>query len=320
MNYIGIDPGMGAIKLWDSAGGTHLPSFVARGGGKKFAAALGASKSKSATEIEFDGRSYHVGRNAHNSGRAIENMGFDRLTGSPEIKALLYGALTKRIDEHGKYNGPSTVFAALPVEMMTNDNNKQSIADVKKWMKGVHAWKSDGKSYGIDIDDVKVTHQPLAALFDYALSPAGKPIASRRDAIKGEVGVISVGFNTLEVMCISNKSIVDHRTSGAKVGVRRLLRNADPKNHYTLGELDDRFRRGTLDVSPALLEWEGEVTGVIEDTWGDVWNRFESVIVVGGGSLILSGYFAKHFNGMAHAPKDPVMSIAHGLFRFINKG
>lgn len=319
MEFIGIDPGMGAIKLWDSAGGTHLPSFVSTGGGKRFVAATGASKSKSALDIQFDGRSYYVGRNAHNSGRAIENMGFDRLTGSQEIKALVYGALTKRINEHGKYNGPVTVFAALPVEMMTSDNHKQSIADVKKWLKGVHSWKSDGKDYGVDVEDVKVTSQPLAALFDYALSPTGKPISSRKDSIKGEVGVISVGFNTLEVLCVSNKAIVDHRTSGAKAGVRRLLRNADPKKLFTLGELDDRLRRGLLDVSPAMSEWEGEVTGAIEDTWGDTWQRFESIIVVGGGSLLLNGYFAKHFNGMVHVPADPVMSIAHGLFRFINK-
>lgn len=321
MEYIGFDPGMGAIKMWDSAGGTTLPSFVSKGGGKTYAKMMGASKSESALSVTFDGRSYNVGRNAHSAGRAIENMGFDRLTGSPEIKALFYGSLTKRINEHGKYNGSATVFVALPVEMMTSENNKENAAAVKKWMKGVHSWQSNGSEYGIAIEDVKVTSQPLGALFDYVLAPNGKPIAARSGAIKGEVGIVSVGFNTLEVLYVSNKAIVDHLTSGKKVGVRRLLRNADPQKRYTLGELDDRLRRDLLSADSVVMdEWSSEVTGVIEETWGDTWNRFDAVITVGGGSILLNGHLSKYFDDSAHIPADPVMSIAHGLYRFINKG
>lgn len=319
MNYIGIDPGMGAIKIWDKMGGTQLPSFVSKGGGTSYAKMIGASKGESALPVAFDGRTYNVGRNAHMAGRPIENMGFDRLKGSPEIKALLYGTLTKRVDTHGKYNGPITAIVALPVEMMTSEKNKENASAVKRWMKGVHAWQANGKDYGVDIQDVKVTSQPLGALFDYVLSANGKPISGRSKSIKGETGIISVGFNTLEVLCVSNKAIIDHLTSGSKVGVRRMLRNTDPKKLYSLGELDDRLRRDLLNTDGALEEWASEVTGEIEATWGDTWQRFDAIITVGGGALQLNGHLEKHFNHSAHLPNDPVMSIAHGLFRFINK-
>lgn len=87
---------------------------------------------------------------------------------------------------------------------------------------------------------------------------------------------------------------------------------------YSLGELDDRLRRGTLDVGAGMPEWVEEITGAIEDTWSDTWRRFESVVVVGGGSMLLNGQLSGYFGGGIHCPDQPVMSIARGLYKFMS--
>ena len=94
---VGVDLGMGAIKLYDICGGTQLPSFVAIGGMTKVAGMAGLTRHSPAMQIQIAGQQYYVGLHAHNHGRPIENLDYERLTASPEIIALFYGALTERM-------------------------------------------------------------------------------------------------------------------------------------------------------------------------------------------------------------------------------
>lgn len=113
------------------------------------------------------------------------------------------------------------------------------------------------------------------------------PIPSRKSAFSGEVGVISVGFGTVELMVVRDRTPVQRFTSGSASGVRRLLEIVNGQHLYSLGEMDTQLRAGQLDVSTALPVWEREVTGVIEKQWGTAWKRFAVVLLMGGGSVLL---------------------------------
>ncbi len=101
--------------------------------------------------------------------------------------------------------------------------------------------------------------------------------------------------------------------SGPLVG--RLLELVNGQHLYSLGELDTLLRANRLDIAQALPIWEGEVMGEIEKRWGKAWRRFQVVILVGGGAVLLKNALPYFCHGKAILPADPIQSIASGLWK-----
>ena len=280
--YIGEDLGMGANKLYGSSGGLQFLSQVASNGSQHLSGVIGLRQLLRPLEIKTQHGSFYTGEGAHDYGRPVENLDFDRLTGSPEMMALFYGSITRYQHQHGAITQPIVMMGGLPLQMMSGDTAKEYANQVRARFKGTHQWLADGKAEQIQIAEVKLIPQPVAALFDYVLDDKGKFIPEYAGLLKQEVGILSVGFNTLE-----------------------------------LGELDSSLRAGRLDIANALPVWAREVNGEIEKRWGMAFKRFARVIVVGGGALLLKEHLTRQFNGKAVLPDNPVMSIARGLYKLL---
>jgi len=312
---LGEDLGMGANKLYGSQGGLQLPSQVAINDSHKVSQMIGLRSQKAPLQIRTAQGSFYVGPDAHDWGRPVENLDYDRLIGAPEMHALLYGSLTRFILNYGPLDRPLSLMVGMPLEPLTGPEAKSNVKAVRKWMEGIHEWQADGQSYRVEIADAAVTSQPVGALFDYLLNEDGHFIKEHRGAFKKEVGIISVGFNTVELLVVRDKQPVQRLTAGTTAGVRRLLEIVNNGSLYSLGELDSQLRRGNLDIKSALPIWEREVTGVIDQQWGSAWKRFARILLVGGGATLLQKTLPYRFNGKAFVPADPVLSIARGLYK-----
>ena len=312
---LGEDLGMGANKLFGSQGGLQLPSQVAINGSQKVTQMMGLRSQKAPLQIRTAQGSFYVGPDAHDWGRPVENLDYDRLTGAPEMHALLYGSLTRFIQKYGPLDRPLSLMVGMPLEPLTGPEAKGNVKAVRKWMEGGHEWQADGQAYRVDVAEASVTSQPVGALFDYLLNDEGHFIKERKSAFKKEVGIISVGFNTVELLVVRDKQPVQRFTAGTTAGVRRLLEIVNSGKLYSLGELDSQLRRGNLEIREALPIWEREVTGVINQQWGDAWRRFATILLVGGGATLLKNTLPYRFNGKAFVPADPVLSIARGLYK-----
>lgn len=312
---IGFDAGMGAIKLYGVHGGLQLQSQVSINGTQKVTAVMGLARQKAPLHIRSSQGSFYVGEDAHSWGRAVENLNYERLTGAPEMHALLFGSLAEYIKEYGPFRRPLSLVVGMPQEPLTGPEAKGNISAVKKWMTGNHNWQADGQAYEVEIDEVQVTSQPVGALFDFLLDDDGKFIKERKAAFKAEVGIISIGFNTIELLVVQDRKIVQKFTAGTTAGVRRLLEIINADRLYTLGELDTQLRAGGLDTKEALPVWEREVTGVINQHWNNTWKRFNRILLVGGGASLLQKTLPYRFNGKAFVPADPVSSISRGLYK-----
>jgi len=316
MNILGFDPGMGAIKLYGEAGGVEVPSQVATNGTRRLGPFPGLARRAAPPEILTQGGNFYVGLGAHDYGRPVENLDYDRLSGSPEMRALLYGALTAFEKAHGLPRVVETVSVGLPIEILSGEEAQKNVAAVREWLRGEHAWKSDGGAHGLRIENVLVTPQPVGALFDYVLDEHGQFIAERRGVLtRKEVGVISIGFNTVELLVIRDRAPVERFTTGNTSGVRRLLELVNRQGLYSLGELDAQLRGGKLDYHDALPLWAREVGGEIEKRWGQSYRRFERVIVVGGGAILLAAAMQDRFGAKAFVPEQPVLATARGLYK-----
>lgn len=312
---LGFDPGMGAIKLYGPQGGAELPSQVATNGTKKLAHFAGLSRRAAPPEVKTQDGQFYVGLGAHDYGRPVENMDYDRLTGSPEMRALLYGALAAFSGRYGLPDALHTMTVGLPIETLSGDEAQTNAAAVREWLRGTHAWMVDGKEYRLHVENVTVTPQPVGALFDYVLDEDGQFIPERRGALTREVGVCSIGFNTIELLVIRDKAPVERFTTGNTSGVRRLLELVNRQGLYSLGELDAQLRGGKLSYQDALPVWAREVGGEIEKRWGQAYRRFERVIMVGGGAILLSKAMQDRFGAKAFVPEQPVLATARGLFK-----
>lgn len=315
--YLGEDLGMGANKLFGAPGGLQVLSQVATNGTQHLMNTVGLRQRQRPLEIKTEHGSFYVGEGAHDYGRPVENLDFERLTGAPEMKALLYGSLTRYQQQYGAITQPIVMMVGLPLQMMSGETAREFANQVRTWLKGTHTWKADGQEQQVEIVEIKLTPQPVGALFDYVLDDDGKFIQERGGLLKQEVGILSVGFNTLELLVVRDRAPVERFTAGQTVGVRRLLELVNPTGAYSLGELDTQLRAGHLDISAALPVWAREVNGEIEKRWGSAFKRFARVIVVGGGALLLNGELTRQFNGKAVLSDQPVLSIARGLHKLL---
>jgi hypothetical protein len=257
MSVIGFDPGMGAIKLYGGAGGIEMLSQVAINGSKKLPHFAGLSRRAAPMEIATaDGR-FYVGAGAHDQGRPVENLDYDRLTGSPEMRALLYGALTAYHKAHGLPESVELLAVGLPLETLSGEDAQRNATAVRSWLQGRHSWEADGKPYHVQVGSVLITPQPVGALFDYALNLEGEFV---------------------------------------------------PERSWVL-------RAGRLDYSEALPVWTREIGGEIERRWGKAYRRFDLVLVVGGGAILLAREIENRFGSKALIPDTPVLATARGLYK-----
>lgn len=315
---LGFDMGMGALKLWGQAGGFQLVSLVANNGqGHLMDGVLGLKSRKRPMLVHGEIGSFYVGEGAHDHGRPVESLDFERLTGAPEMRALLYAALVGYQQTYGRFDAPLSLMVGLPLQMMTGDSAKDYQRGVRTWLKGVHEFEADGEAFRIEIEDVKQTSQPVGALFDFVLDDEAQMIGERGGVLQDEVGVISVGFNTLELLVVKERGAVERFTAGNTVGVRRLLELINRDNLFSLGELDAKLRAGGLkaELKQALPIWSREVNGEIEKRWGQSHRRFAKVLIVGGGALLLRDALTVQFAHKAWVPSDAVLAIARGLWK-----
>lgn len=319
--YLGEDLGMGGNKIWGDAGGLQVVSQVALNGSKHLSdGILGLARGEHPMCVRGEFGSFYVGKGAQEHGRPVGGLDFERLTGAPEMKALFYGSLAKYQEKYGPFDAPLVLMVGLPFQMMMGERAKEYQDAVKKWMKGEHEFEVDGMTHRVQVAKVSMTLQSVGALYDYVLDMDGDIVPERTDAMLEEVGVISPGFNTLEMLVVKEKRSFDRFTRGNTAGVRRLLEIINRNGEWSLQELDEKIRAGRLkaELKQALPIWEREVRKEIEDAWeGTKWSRFHRVLVVGGGSILLRNELQAIFGAKAWFADEPILSTARGLWKMM---
>jgi len=346
---VGLDLGMGATKLWSSSGGSTILSQVSVPSGREInLGALGlVTKRKPQVIANGTGR-YLVGEGAHDVGTPVERLDYDRLTGAPEMRALVYGALSQA---DAVFVSDVHLVVGLPLGLAGGDNGRKRVAAVKAWLVGNHhkwpspsttprrvaygphcasgpprghagPWQTGGRDQAVHIvrntpsrGCVGCVSQAHAAYTDWCIDLDGT--ALHKPDKSAEIAVISVGFNTIELLVLRDNQPLAKFTAGEKLGVRRLLEIANEQRGglFTLGELDIQLRTGALRDVAAVAKWTSQVKGHIEREWGDAAQCFERVLAVGGGSLLLADALRELFGERLITSDEPVLSVARGLYK-----
>jgi len=313
--HLALDPGYGNCKLWGPDGSTIMPSLVATDGhGEIHDSAM--TNRRPPLDIAIQNHEFYVGKGAHGWGRPVESLDFDRFVGSPEMQALLYGALTLASFGNGE---TIDMVVGLPLALLSGDpsNVRKTIRGVKHFFSGDHIWASGDKDLAVSVSSVSVASQAVGSLFDYLLTDDGHMTPSRRAQHEQEIGICNIGFNTVDLLVAQKGAISQRFTANDTRGVRRFLQLSDRDGLYSLGELDEQFRARSLQDDQALDVWKTEVMGFIEDAWGSLFRRFVVVYCVGGGADILKDALQNRFGTKFAIADDPISATARGLYKFM---
>jgi hypothetical protein len=148
--------------------------------------------------------------------------------------ALLYGALT----QYGVSAEPVSLLVGLPIHVLQGEDSRVVQQAVRDGLRGAHTWVADGREQAIQITTVRLTSQPVGAMFDYLLDDEGRMPASRQAALREEIGILGIGMNTLDLLVVRGGSRVQRFTAGETLGVRRLLVIANHDEAFSLAERD----------------------------------------------------------------------------------
>jgi len=311
---LAFDPGYGNIKLFGNAGGVVMQSMVAYGDLRRSRRMAGLKAAQRSMRIETSSGTFFVGPNAHDWGRPVENLDMERLSGTPEFMALFYGAVSmypSMLPESG-----IDLLVGLPIGILTDPDLEPVQQALRQALRRSHTWLVEGTERRIEISGVRMTYQPVGAMFDYLLDCEGRMLSMHEGAFRGEIGIIGIGMNTLELLVVRNGAPVQRFTAGDSLGVRRALELADPAGTRSLAERDALARSGKLSMNAALAIWQSEVLGYIEHHWSNAYRRFGAVIAAGGGSVILRDTLLRRFREKLYLPDDPILSTARGLHKY----
>jgi hypothetical protein len=319
---VGVDLGAGALKVYGPPGGVELPAHVALARHQRQGRVSGLRTMKPPMQVVTAHGRFYLGLGAHDWGRPVENLADDRFLG-PEVAALFYGAMAAYTRQYDLALESIRAVVGLTQSAFAEDAASGVVAGVRAWLLGAHTWQvedaerdtPDVQAFHLAVEGVDVTSQAAGTMFDYFLDNQGEFIPARKPAYKQEIGILSVGMNTLELLVIRNGAPVERFLASETAGVRRLLEIVDPSALYSRGELDTQLRLGKLDYASAVPAWASEIGGHIERRWGNAFRRFATIIVVGGGALILKDALTARFDGQALVPDAPIMAVARGLYK-----
>ena len=321
---LACDLGYGSTKIFGHSGGLVIASHVATDS-RSVVHHTAIKSRKPPMEIVTGEGSFYVGLGAHDWGRPVENLDLDRFNGTPELRALLYGALSEHshrpipeMSEPDLPKGHIRLIVGLPLTLLSGqaEDVRERVAAVKSFLKGAHSWSVNGRACAITVAEVLIASQADGTLFDYLLDDQGVMTPAKKREFKSEIGIVNIGMNTVDLLVSEGGAIKQKFTAGDTRGVRRLLQLLNTDDLYSLGELDAQLRAGALDVSSRLPTWQREILGFIDDQWSRQFRRFARVVCAGGGAILLSDALLKRFGGKVYIPDDPVISTARGLFKY----
>ena len=119
MTFLSIDPGFGNTKLFGANGSLVMPSLVAINGHGQVHDSM-TSRQRAPLDIGVGPHQFYVGAGSHEWGRPVESLDLDRFVGTPEMRALFYGALTR----YGDLTPPpdnTELIVGLPLAVLTGD-------------------------------------------------------------------------------------------------------------------------------------------------------------------------------------------------------
>jgi Actin like proteins N terminal domain len=314
MKNIGLDLGFGNVKVYGDKGATVFASHLALP--RTSYAVDDEKKDETTTVVEFDGIRYAVGEAAFAKGDEVSGLNTRRLLGGTEVQAITYAGIGTHFANYGRPKDGLNVYVGLPASLLLQDEKADNVKAVEEWMLGKHEWIQDGKPVWCVIDSVTVRSQSAGAMYDMVHTLEGGNSKDARYAA-GNVGVISIGFNTVELSGMLLGKAANVMMSSDSFGVHRLLESCKPDDRVSTMMTDYKYRHGLLNGNSANLSrsWADNVLSFVNSKWKKNAYNLDRVIAVGGGVKSAEDALRNAFGDRLWIPDNHISAISRGLYK-----
>lgn len=342
--YVGAwDPGYGGSKMalvgQDGMTKVVVPSVTGMGKtdiGHLSLGEVGRQRRRRLPDrVAFDGVTYLVGDGVERYAEPMDGMDFLRLRGGPGMRALLYDTIYRAL---GAGEHWLSLFIGLPVEVMMDEGAANATQRaLREWLLKAHRFGVNGEEMAVTVKSLAVLAQPVGSFFAWGLDDAGRWTRSSSD-LHAPVGILDIGFNTLDLFAVEGAEIARRYTDGDALGMRRaaehLIRSVDDAYGMALSlhQADALIR----EADPVLHTSQGRVslTGLVEqalshaasrilsfvqrsDRWGSG-RQFAYQLITGGGAEALRAELEETFP-RAYVLPEPMTANAVGLARYARR-
>jgi len=341
MKYTGaFDPGFGNGKLaiiTDRGMRTAVvPSVVGMGDtnvGQLSLGPLGRQRRRGLPDrVVINDVTYLVGDGVERYAESMKGLNFLRLRKGPEVRALLYDTIYQVLGA-GEYTLDLVI--GLPIEVMLDDKQAKSTnSTLREWMIDRHTFTVNEESVEVEIGDIAIMAQPVGAFFAWGLDGEGH-WALDPETLQAPIGVLDIGFNTLDLFALEGAEVARHYTDGDTLGMRRaaeyLIQTVDTAYDMEISyhRADQFIREGNAELHTP--QGKVNLSGLVEEALdraasgilsfvqaGDKWGsgrQFAYQLITGGGAEALRPQIEETFPRGYILPK-PVTANAVGLARY----
>jgi hypothetical protein len=332
MEHMAIDVGFGGTKAVASNG--RKASFISVVGDfHPVAFVSGMNDATSNLVIDYNSRKSFVGESALKQSIPRATVDTDR-TVTDEGMTLLAAAMALLAE------GPATntnMVVGLPVrhyETLKNQYLKQVHA--------IHAIDLLTPTGGlierkfVSVEQARVLPQPFGAFFDLILDDKGKLTSESEDLANGKVGIVDIGYNTLDLARADQLEYINPRsTSFAGQGIFSAFQALSSELYRSFKveippeRIEPIVRSGRIKVAgketPIFIQQEtafkeaaAQIISRIKSLWPDRW-ELDRILLAGGGSILLGKYLQAEFSEQAVIAADPAFANVNGYLKFARR-
>jgi hypothetical protein len=327
MSIVALDVGYSAVKaIRDNGAKVTFPSVV----GNYTASIYNMNQDPADVITLEDGSEWLVGEAAmERSGYKTSRRDADWI-GSQMWRVLVCAALARL------HSGPANVkmVTGLPLEHYRGMREPALNA-----LKGEHRFKTgDGRWQTVTIEDARVMTQAFGAYASGLLSDNGKRFVNETYKA-GRVGVLDIGGNTINALCVDKMRELTPWTRGDGLGLLKALdaiaraigeahKGLNPTAHEVAGWLANgnefTYHGKPQDLQPYRAQFikplASMAVGFIADVWPEP-GRLAAIILTGGGALALGQAIKAELEASevwppVVIPTDPIFDNASGYLKY----
>ncbi len=285
--------------------------------------------------VVFGNVGYLVGNGTERYAAPMDGLDFLRLRGGPDVRALFYDCIYHAL---GAGEHEVSMVVGLPVEVMSKEKQDGATArSLRDWMVGSHQFSVNDDDVSLVVRDVKLVAQPVGAFFAWGMDNQGQWTRGATD-LGASIGVLDIGFNTLDLFAMEGAEIAARYTDGDTLGMRRaaeyvvnavddaynksisiyqandMIQSSDPVLYTSQGQVDPRPL-----IEQALSRAAAGILAFVQkpDKWGDG-RQFDYLLFTGGGAETLREQLSNRFPH-GHVLPQAVAANAIGMARYAQR-
>ena len=328
METTAIDVGFGRVKSVTERGEVDFPSVI----GDFHPVSYKVEDNKDHTVVQMNGTPFFVGEIARRQSIPRSTLDAERIVGTEGL-TLLYASLSKMYKPGKHY---INLVTGLPVNDFDTlkEKYKNILQQSRMYFKTLTIDGEINGNYVFHINNSMIIPQPMGSLFDKLLDNNGE--IKHKDYALQQVGVIDIGFHTLDLLRADNLEYIDRSSDSFRdLGLFSAFEEVRKELYkdfqieiplekiepiiYKNGHITIKGKKESISTTKqkAFDQAADRIISRVKNTWKNLW-EIDKLIITGGGATLLGEQIVNKLNhhGTEICNNDNIYTNVKGYYKF----